>query len=65
MHDYIPIGIFGENEKELYLQKHRFTRNDVVLDIVVDEEPVRAGIDPYTLLIDRDREDNVVEVKAR
>jgi len=30
-----------------------------VLEIVVDERPVRVAIDPYYKLIERDRGDNV------
>jgi len=34
-------------------------------DLVVDERPTRAGIDPYNTLIDRIAEDNVTEVAER
>jgi len=30
--------------------------------IVVDQQPTRAGIDPYNKLIDRIADDNLVEV---
>ena len=35
------------------------------IDLVVDEEPERAGIDPYNKLIDRVPSDNVAEASAR
>ena len=63
IHDYFDVGIFGKNEKEIYLKKHLFSRVESTLKIIVDEEPVRAGIDPYVILIDRDRGDNVVGVE--
>jgi aminopeptidase N len=57
--DWIEIGILGAEGKELYLQKHKIERNEVKLEIVVDEEPVEAGIDPYIKLIDRNPDDNL------
>ena len=62
--DYIDIGVFGEDDEELYLKKHKFCENDSVIEIMVDKKPVRAGIDPYVILIDRDREDNVIDIRS-
>ncbi len=62
--DYFDVGVFGKDEKELYLKKHLFSQAESTLEIIVDEEPVQAGIDPYVILIDRDRADNRVGVKA-
>ena len=68
--DYIDVGIFGEREegntlgKPLYLQKHRITEPRTTLEIVVAEEPRRAGIDPYNKLIDRAPTDNVKDVSS-
>lgn len=63
--DEIEIGVFarpkGGKEKDetvLYLQRHRITEQDTTLEIVVDEEPYDAGIDPYNKLIDRVSDDN-------
>jgi ABC-2 type transport system permease protein len=42
----------------LYLAKHRFTGKDTTLELVVDEAPFDAGIDPYNKLIDRVSDDN-------
>jgi hypothetical protein len=44
---------------EVHLQKHKIERNEVKLEIVVDEEPVEAGIDPYIKLIDRNPENDL------
>ena len=63
--DYIDIGIFGENNEELYLKKHHFMKNIKQFDILVDKKPVRAGIDPYLVLIDRNRDDNVMRVAIK
>jgi len=61
--DYINIGVLGENGEELYLKKHKLTQNRSDIEIIVDKKPVRAGIDPYVILIDRERDNNLVEVK--
>jgi aminopeptidase N len=68
--DFIDIGVFGEREVDgkrqetvLYLRKHRIDRGEMTFDLVVDEKPVRAGIDPWNKLIDRNSEDNVKRVE--
>ncbi len=63
--DYIDIGVLGEDDEELYLKKHRLTQNETEIEILVDKKPVRASIDPYVVLIDRERDNNWVEVKKR
>ncbi len=67
--DYIDIAVFGEEEvdgkteeKVLYMKKHKIDRGEMEFEIVVDEPPVRAGIDPYNKLIDRNSNDNVKRV---
>jgi ABC-2 type transport system permease protein len=67
--DYIDIAVFGEEEvdgkieeKVLYMKKHRVDRDEMEFELVVDEAPVRAGIDPYNKLIDRNSDDNVKSV---
>ena len=61
--------VFGEREegnalgRPLYLRKHRITEPRATLEIIVDEEPRKAGIDPYHKLIDRNRWDNTVPVR--
>jgi len=61
----VDIGVFarppggGEaDEKVLYLAKHRITQAETTLELVVDELPYEAGIDPYNKLIDRSSGDN-------
>jgi ABC-2 type transport system permease protein len=63
--DEIDVGIFArpdggkeDDERVLYLAKHRFTAKDTTLELVVDELPFDAGIDPYNKLIDRVSDDN-------
>lgn len=56
--DYIEIGIFGEDDKELYLQKHKINSVFGKVEIIVDEVPEEVGIDPYNKLIDTQGDDN-------
>ncbi len=63
--DYVDIGVLGENNQQLYLKKHRLIQNRSDIEITVDEKPIRAGIDPYVVLIDRERDNNVVEATRR
>ena len=68
--DDIDIGVFGETKKNgkaeqtvLYMQKLKITAHDVDVEVVVDSKPVRAGIDPYNKLVDRNSDDNVIDVE--
>ena len=63
--DYIEIGIFKgkkDEEQPLYLEKKKITQEENTFEIVVDEEPTRAGIDPYNKLVDRVADDNLIDV---
>ncbi len=73
LRDWIDVGVFGETEAGkdtlLYLQRHHITglgANDgpvpVTLDIIVDQKPTKAGIDPINKLIDRNPDDNTKAV---
>jgi len=70
MNDWVDIGIFAEADdgaslgESLYLQKHQLTGEEQVITLVVDEQPARAGIDPYIKLVDRTPEENMVDVSA-
>ncbi|MGB9456703.1 MAG: ABC transporter permease [Bryobacteraceae bacterium] len=68
LHDLIDIGVFTgkkDEEKPLYLQRVWLTGPTQTFDIVVDQPPTRAGIDPYNKLIDRDSDDNWIDVTKR
>jgi ABC-2 type transport system permease protein len=63
--DYIDIGVFSgkkDHEKQLFLKKEKITQEKQTYEIIVDEPPTRAGIDPYNKLIDRISDDNEIEV---
>ncbi len=67
--DWIEIGVYGETEgderaieKTLYRKKHSLASGTGDIEIIVDEKPVRAGIDPRNILIDRFPDDNIKKV---
>jgi ABC-2 type transport system permease protein len=64
--DLIDVGVIVEREIEgrtrevsLVLERHRFDQERTTLTVVSPERPIRAGIDPRVLLVDRNPEDNV------
>ena len=65
LHDLIDVGVFsgkkGE-EKQLALRKEWITREPQSFEFIVEERPTRAGIDPYNKLIDRNGDDNTVDI---
>src|ERR1700691_218287 len=65
LHDLIDIGVFTgkkDEEKPLYLKKEWLTQPTQTFEIIVDKPPTRAGIDPYNKLIDRNADDNLIDV---
>jgi ABC-2 type transport system permease protein len=65
LNDYIEIGVFKgakDEEQPLYLKKQKLTQEENKFEIVVDEMPTRAGIDPYNKLVDRIVDDNMIDV---
>jgi ABC-type transport system involved in multi-copper enzyme maturation permease subunit len=62
----LDVGVFSEDPDKaegddhvLYLQKHEITADTKTITVTVDKEPVRAGIDPYIIMIDRNPDDNI------
>ncbi|WP_022836896.1 ABC transporter permease/M1 family aminopeptidase [Salisaeta longa] len=67
MNDWIDVGVFPPDTSDvppepLYLRKHRLKSGAQTITVTVDDEPARAGIDPYAKLIDRAVGDNVTTV---
>lgn len=66
LQDYVEIGVFGkptkkgkhEVDREIYLAKHKISRINNTLRLIVSEEPVEVGVDPYNKLIDTNSDDN-------
>jgi hypothetical protein len=65
LHDMIDVGVFtgkkGE-EQPLALRKELITGGPQTFTFVVDKLPTRAGIDPVNKLIDRNLDDNSMDV---
>jgi ABC-2 type transport system permease protein len=65
LNDYIEIGVFKgkkDEEQPLYLKKEKISQHENTFEIMVNEEPTRAGIDPYNKLVDRIADDNMIDV---
>jgi len=67
--DFIDIGVFSaeKNEGEKYgrpilVERHRISEKNKVFNLVVNEKPHEAGIDPNYLLVDRLPADNIKKV---
>ena len=68
INDLIDVGVFSgtkEHLKPLYLAKHHFAQDSSTIEIIVDEVPTFAGIDPYNKLIDRNPEDNLIATEKK
>ncbi len=65
LHDLIDVGVFSgkkDEEKPLAVRKEWINGERQTFEFVVKERPTRAGIDPYNKLIDRNGDDNSMEV---
>jgi len=64
--DWIDVGIYSEGTEGksglIYLQKHKLTDSLTRLEILIDQKPNKAGIDPLNKLIDKEASDNVKTV---
>jgi ABC-2 type transport system permease protein len=69
MDEWIPIGVFAPTGQgadfgeTLYLRSHRIRSGPRTITVTVPRKPSDAGIDPYLVLIDLERFDNVEEVE--
>jgi hypothetical protein len=67
MDDLVEVGVFAPGEGDgpgqpLSVQRHRIRSGTQTIRITAPRQPARAGIDPFRKLIEREREDNVIEV---
>jgi len=66
--DYIEIGAFAKPPsgkkygKTLYRQRVKIDGSGSTFTFTVSEKPDKAGIDPFSLLVDRNPEDNLKEL---
>lgn len=69
MDEWVPVGVFAPTEQgaefgeTLYLRRHRIRSGEQSITVTVPRKPSDAGVDPYVVLIDLDRWDNVEAVE--
>jgi ABC-2 type transport system permease protein len=68
LNDWIDIGVFAEKEvkgksqdNELIMKKFKITKKEQEFEFIVNEKPIKVGIDPYNKLIDRTPENNTLK----
>ncbi|WP_405399943.1 ABC transporter permease/M1 family aminopeptidase [Maribacter sp. Asnod2-G09] len=68
----VDVGLFGEDitgddgvtiKNPFYFELKWLSAGDNTFTIVTDEKPLKAGIDPYNKLIDRNSDDNLETVE--
>jgi len=65
LQDLVEFAVFDDQGEELCRQR-RWVDDDLEeITMVVDRMPARTGIDPHYLLIDKDPDDNVIDVTMR
>lgn len=68
VNDWIEIGAFAKPEgdkkygKTLYRQRVHMREANSTFTFTTDEKPEKAGIDPFSLLVDREPKDNLKEI---
>ncbi|MBW8747530.1 MAG: hypothetical protein JF584_08195 [Acidobacteria bacterium] len=68
LHDLIEVGVMSgvkDKEEPIEVKKIWLTQEKTPVDFVVDKRPDRAGIDPFSKLIDRNPEDNLMDVEKK
>ncbi len=71
VNDWVDVAVFGERGdddppegKVLFMEKRHVTETETVFEFIVDEEPRKAGIDPFHKLVDRDPSNNITNVSV-
>jgi len=64
LNEWIDIGVFSDNDEKNLIHQKRVKINDTLMSftMIVDSLPIKAGIDPRHLLIDRVFSDNIKSV---
>jgi len=58
--DWVDVGVLDAKGNPIYLDRRKLESSDQEFTMIVDQVPVKAGIDPLNKLIDRKPEDNVM-----
>lgn len=67
MNEEFTVGVFSgydiaSEKNTLYLQKHRFNSDYSELKITVNKKPEYVAIDPFIVMIDKNRGDNLLKI---
>jgi ABC-type transport system involved in multi-copper enzyme maturation permease subunit len=68
LHDLIDVGVFSgkkDEERPLAVRKEWITGARQTFEFIVKQQPTRAGIDPFNKLIDRNGDDNTMDITNR
>ena len=67
LNDWIDVGFFGEDtdgkDSLIFLEKIHVDSVHAGFTVMLTHKPVKAGIDPYYKLIDRNLTDNIKEIR--
>lgn len=69
LNDYIEIGAFAAPDegktygRTLYRQRVKMTQKEQWFTFVVEEKPEEAGVDPFSLIVDRNPGDNMKDLE--
>ncbi len=67
--NYLDVAVFGEDSTDedgitsktpLFIEKQWITPGESSITMIVNQKPVKAGIDPYNKMIDRIPDDNLL-----
>lgn len=65
--DIVDVGVFADDGtklgKVLAMQRLRIQRADTTITLRVKEKPKRVGVDPAIMMIDRNPDDNLMDVQ--
>ncbi|MBF0298759.1 MAG: ABC transporter permease [Oligoflexia bacterium] len=61
MNDFIDVGLFDKDGNIIYLNKHQIKSGENKIELLVDKEPFKGGIDPINKLIDKISDDNSIK----
>ncbi len=70
--NWFDIALFSKGKSNarqlgevIYLKKHKITKKDQAIEIIVDKEPYMFGIDPYNKIIDKETVNNIKDVNGK
>ena len=63
--DVVELGVDGADGKPLLRERRKLASGEMRVEWIVDERPVKAGIDPDNRLIDQRPDDNLVDVEIK